>query len=291
MVEPIDADQWAGRRALRAAGRAGAGLAVALAAGCSLVPKAKLEDCHRVTQTLRSENNRLKDVALDLRAQNQDLSQRAVDDARRLTAQEEAVERLERSVSAYQAEREQLADALEAVKRQVRLAVSPHASAVPSRLRSFAAGHPGWSFDPATMTVSAAVEGLFEPGSDRLRPDAAEALKALAGELSGPGADALRLEVAGPAEAPPVARAGYEPGSKSGGAAAAAAGRFLSAARAARVRDRLVSGSGLDPARARLAPPPRRAADAPDAAERTVEIRLGAEAAAPALDAPAATDR
>ena len=58
----------------------------AIAPGCGLVPKSKLDDCHRATQTLRSENVRLKSVALDLRSQNSDLSQRrAVDDAERLT--------------------------------------------------------------------------------------------------------------------------------------------------------------------------------------------------------------
>ncbi len=68
--------------------------------GCGLVPQSRLDECHRVTQQIRADNSRLKDLALDLRAQNQDLSQRAVDDARRLVAEQEAREHLENSVQA-----------------------------------------------------------------------------------------------------------------------------------------------------------------------------------------------
>jgi|GEM_PF-1759495 len=297
MVEPKDTNRREKVRrasAVRAAAPVCAGLTMALTAGCSLVPRAKLDECHRVTQTVRTENNRLKDVVLDLRSQNQDLSQRAVDDARKIAAQEEAVEHLEKSVQAYQAEREQMAAALEAVKRQVRVAVSPHAAAVPARLKAFAEAHPGWSFDEASMTLSAPSAGLFESGADRLKPEAADALKALASELSGPGADGLSLEVVGPPDGAPVAKAGFDGGDP---AVAAASGRFLAAARGARVRERLVGGSGLDPARARLVPPARRPPDAPDDAERRVEIRVAVDAPAappaalPALDAAPAAHR
>ena len=40
-----------------------------------------MEECHRLTQTLRSENSRLKDVALDLRTRNRDLSEDLIDAA------------------------------------------------------------------------------------------------------------------------------------------------------------------------------------------------------------------
>ena len=43
------------------------------------------------------------------------------------------------------------------------MSVSPHAAAVPSRLKAFTQGHPGWTFDEATLTLSAAPEALFEP--------------------------------------------------------------------------------------------------------------------------------
>ena len=93
--------------------------------GCGLVPKSKMDECHRVTQTLRSENGRLKDVALNLRAQNQDLSQRAVDDARQIASKAEANEQLIKSVQAYQAERDQLAAVRRSKQRQVRIGGEP----------------------------------------------------------------------------------------------------------------------------------------------------------------------
>jgi chemotaxis protein MotB len=93
---------------------------VASATGCGLVPRSRVDECHRVAQTLRADNHRLEDVALDLRAQNQDLTQRAIDDARRIAIQDEAVDRLEKSVLGYQAEREEITRELEVLARQVR---------------------------------------------------------------------------------------------------------------------------------------------------------------------------
>jgi chemotaxis protein MotB len=282
MVEPNDGTRRQSRK-IRASTAIGAVLAALQASGCSLIPKGKLDECHRVTQTLRAENSRLKDVALDLRAQNQDLSQRAVDDANRIAAQEEAVERMEKSVQAYQAEREQLAAALEVIKRQVRLAVSPRGAALPARLDSYVSAHPGWSFDRSTNTLSAPFEGLFERGSDRLRPEAIDALKALASELSEARTTNLSLEVLGPPEPPPVVRAGYEEDAGSDLVTTASA-RFLRAARAARIRDQLVELTGIDPAHARLAGARANAEPADDASAQHVEIRFGIDAPAPTLD-------
>lgn len=278
-----------------------AALAVALAAattgpGCGLVSQNKLDDCHRVSQTLRAENSRLKDVALDLRAQTQDLGQRAVDDARRIAEQEEAVTRLETSVHAYQAEREQMAAALEAVKRGTRIAASPHEAALPARLKAFAEAREGWSFDDSKtgLTLSVPADRLFETQADRLLPKAAEALQALADEYTGRGADALTLEIAAQADSPSppdtVEQAGYEPGRDREKDVSA---RFLAAARGAKVRDRLVTAAGLEPSDARLAAPARRDGKA----GARVEIRLrkrdenpeiegrAAKSAAPDLDA------
>src|SRR5262245_40848400 len=115
-------------------------VAIATVAGCSFVPKTKLDECRRVTQALRAENSQLKDRALDLRAQNHDLSQRAVDDGKRLDALRETVERQEKSLLAYQAERDKLAESFEALKRQVRLSASPRPSPTANlddRLRDF----------------------------------------------------------------------------------------------------------------------------------------------------------
>ena len=82
--------------------------AVVLTFGCAIVPRERMDECQRLAQTLRSENARLKDRVLALQGQNRDLAERAVDDARRLTIQDEAIEGLERSVQAYQAERNRL---------------------------------------------------------------------------------------------------------------------------------------------------------------------------------------
>jgi hypothetical protein len=70
--------------------------------GCGIVPKSRMDECQRLTQTLRSENARLKDRILAVQGQNRDYADRAVDDARRLAAQDNAIERLDYSVQAYQ---------------------------------------------------------------------------------------------------------------------------------------------------------------------------------------------
>jgi hypothetical protein len=80
-------------------------------AGCAIVPRAQMDECQQLTRTLRSENARLRDRALALQSQNRDYADRAVDDSRRLTVQEEAIERLEQSVQAYQDERARLESA------------------------------------------------------------------------------------------------------------------------------------------------------------------------------------
>jgi hypothetical protein len=76
--------------------------------GCGIVPKSRMDECQRLTQTLRSENARLKDRILAVQGQNRDYAERAVDDARRLATQDDAIERLEHSVQAYQDERARL---------------------------------------------------------------------------------------------------------------------------------------------------------------------------------------
>jgi uncharacterized coiled-coil protein SlyX len=73
-----------------------------VAGGCGIVPKSRMDECQRLTQTLRSENARLKDRILAVQGQNRDYAERAVDDARRLATQDDAIERLEHSVQAYQ---------------------------------------------------------------------------------------------------------------------------------------------------------------------------------------------
>ena len=60
---------------------------------------------------MRTDNARLKDQVLALQSQNRDYAERAVDDSRRLAIQDETIERLERSVQAYQTDRSKLESA------------------------------------------------------------------------------------------------------------------------------------------------------------------------------------
>jgi hypothetical protein len=79
--------------------------------GCALAPRAQIDECQQQSRTLRSENARLKDQLVALQSQNRDYADRALDDSRRLADQDEAIERLERSVQAYQDERARLESA------------------------------------------------------------------------------------------------------------------------------------------------------------------------------------
>jgi hypothetical protein len=113
------------QRVGRATARLVTAAAFILNSGCAIVPRERMDECQRLTQTLRSENARLKDRVLALQGQNRDYAERAVDDSRRLAIQDEAIERLERGVQAYQDERnrleaayQQLASNLEAAGAQ-----------------------------------------------------------------------------------------------------------------------------------------------------------------------------
>jgi hypothetical protein len=76
-----------------------------------MVPRDRLEESRRLAGSLRIENARLKDQVLGLQAQNQDYADRALDDLRRLTARDEAIDRLEKGIQGYQDDRDRLADA------------------------------------------------------------------------------------------------------------------------------------------------------------------------------------
>jgi hypothetical protein len=82
-----------------------------LCTGCALAPRSQMEECQQLSRTLRSENARLKDRLLVLQSQNRDYADRALDDSRQLASQQDAIERLEGSVQAYQDERSRLESA------------------------------------------------------------------------------------------------------------------------------------------------------------------------------------
>ena len=277
---------------------------VAMSAGCSFVPKARMDESRRVNQTLRADNTRLKDVALDLQTQNQDLSDRAVDDARRLAVQTDALERLEKSVVGYQADRHKIDQSFESIKRQIRLSsesrpdpgpvsdigaapVSDNSPRLADRLSSFADRYPGWSFDPATGTVSVPPDRLFEPSTSRLRAETDDTLQALAVALG--GAKGLRVEVSPPSLLPPVRQARFVPDSE-----VDASAQFLEASRAARVRERVTEAAKLQPRQVRLVARGEGATEPVDG-ERRVLIRVfetgrSEVEPAPALDSEASPD-
>jgi chemotaxis protein MotB len=213
--------------------------------GCGLVPRARVDDCHKLTQTLRSENDRLKDTELSLRAQNQDLTQRAVDDARKLGLQEEALQRLERSVLSYQDERDKMALAFQRLKSEIQASVNPLSGALLERFEGFAETHPGCEFDRGSAVLTIASDRLFAPGSDRLTPEARGMLRDYAKLLGEPEARALRLLVVGHTDTAPVRRASVDD--------KPARSSHLSLDRATAVRDLLAASSPLDRSRISVA--------------------------------------
>jgi len=96
-----------------------------LAPGCGFVPKSRFVEAEKLVQSLRAENAQLKDSALTLKVQNQELAQRAVDDAKAIRALEVANDQYELSIQGYQDEREQLQSAFSTLKNQVSTASGP----------------------------------------------------------------------------------------------------------------------------------------------------------------------
>jgi len=103
------------------------------APGCAFVPKSRLDDAAKVTQSLRSENAQLKDTALSLKGENSDLTRRALDDTRKIATLEDANTRLETNVQAYIDERDDLNDSFQRFKRQAQAAIAPSPSVDPVR--------------------------------------------------------------------------------------------------------------------------------------------------------------
>jgi chemotaxis protein MotB len=247
-------------------------------AGCSVVPKSKLDDCHRLSQAIQVENAQLKDVKLSLQAQNQDLTLRAVDDGRRIKVQDEAIRRLERSVVAYQSERDQLATAFERVKRQLQASANPLPTALLERFRTFAEAHPGCAFDPESAVLTIPSAPMFEPGTDQLRPDALPLLRAAAERLNDPEARDLDLVIVGHTDRPAVRPAGL--------AAPRPKHPHLGLDRASRVRDLLASDGGLDASRIEVAgheAPPAPDDGQDDRRGRRIEIQLRRRGPAPGV--------
>lgn len=95
---------------------------LALGSGCTMVPRSQVADCQRTAQTLRTENARYRDQNLVLQAQNRDYADRAVDDYRRLAAQQETIASLQESNHAYRDDRDRLEAAFQELKANLALA-------------------------------------------------------------------------------------------------------------------------------------------------------------------------
>ena len=108
-----------GRARRGRARRAALGAMTLLVAGCGLVPQTRLDDATKLVHGLRTENAQLKDANLKLKVQNQDLSQRAVDDAQALRGLETANAQYAQSIQGYQQDRDQLRSAFNDLKNQV----------------------------------------------------------------------------------------------------------------------------------------------------------------------------
>ena len=73
-----------------------------IGSGCTMVPRSQVADCQRASQTFapRTPGSRIKSSSYQ--TQNRDYADRAVDDSRRLAAQEETIDRLQKTTLAYQ---------------------------------------------------------------------------------------------------------------------------------------------------------------------------------------------
>jgi len=211
-----------------------------LAAGCSLVPKERLDECHKLSQSLQAETAQLKDVTLKLRATNQDLAERALDDAHRIQALDETNQRLEQSVLAYQQERDQLSAAFDQIKRQIASSVDRSPAAMLERLDEFARAHPGCVFNAETGVSTFPADLLFRAGSDQWQPGAESLLDEYAKLLDDLDTSGVRLRLVSYTTVPSVRRASIEN--------QGIAPDQLAKKRAERVRDRLASSAGLEPA-------------------------------------------
>jgi outer membrane protein OmpA-like peptidoglycan-associated protein len=245
----------------------------ALVSGCAFVPKERLDDCHKQCQSLQLETSQLKDVVLTLRSTNQDLTHRSVEDAQHLKTLDEQNQQLERSVLAYQDQRDQLVSAFEQFRNQLAASSDKFPSAMLDRFHDFSRTHPGCTIDAECSVATLPAETLFQPGSSEWTPEAKPLLRDYATLLSTPDVQNMTVRiVADPADSSVRLTSLVRP-------APAEPLDTLALARAKRLRDALVEQAMLDPSRVQVAG--ERAADqtqgTPSAASplgRTLEIHL-----------------
>jgi chromosome segregation ATPase len=130
--------------------------------GCALAPRAQVDECHQLSRTLRSENARLKDQILVLKAENRDYAERAEDDSRRLAVQDEAIERFESSVRAYQDDRARL----EAAYHQLTASLGETRAKADERLSQASPDEPAGKKPRSQSTSIRAAADLEDPDQE-----------------------------------------------------------------------------------------------------------------------------
>jgi chemotaxis protein MotB len=236
-----------------------------------MVSKSRLDDCHRMNQTLQADVARLKDTNLSLSSKYEDLAQRADDDARNYQGALEENRRLLASVLALQDDREELGAEVEKFRQLAQSTNTPLSNALIRRLENYAKSRPGCEFDPYSGTVSFVAESLFEPKTNQTKPQARAWLDALAALVNAPDAADIHLLVSGRSGDSSVKPVGYHVGDDNP--------RDLGADRAKRVLEVLQSAN-LTPSRIELAGPDgsKSAGGRPDEAtgakSRRIEIQL-----------------
>lgn len=214
---------------------------VGLLAGCSTVHRSKLDECHTLSRTLQSENSRLKDMVLSQKSEYEDLAQRADDDARRLAAKDEENKLLHKSVLTYQDELEKVGVELNNIKSKIRVAANPISANTLQRFETFAKSHAGCEFDPHAATLTVTTDQLFQPGTDRVKPEARPLMQSVANLLDQPEMREYRVLVAGHTADSPIQATGLRDEKPKTG--------HLSLERATRVREMIASDGRIDPDR------------------------------------------
>ncbi len=223
------------------------GLFLVLVPGCGsggigFVSKNRLDEATKLTQALRAENAQLKDVALNLRSDNQDLTQRAVDDAKTIRTLETANRGYEKAIAGYQSDREKLQASYEKIQRVARMPRDTRLSdAWNDALGRFAAEIPGAEFDRGSGTLTLPTDGLYERAQDGLSPEGQKRLKQLAkliAESSRDDGEAPDIQIDGHVALSPVRLTGGDDRAETSRA------EELSLARAAKAREILAQPNG-----------------------------------------------
>ncbi|MEI7922436.1 MAG: hypothetical protein WCJ40_11040 [Planctomycetota bacterium] len=165
-------------------------LLFSLNSGCSYWPsQIGGTDAERLTRVIHAENARLKDLVVQLRSRNEDMSQRSLDDAARIARLDEENQVFRTSLAAYQSERERMAKSFQNLQQQVQVALSDRSVATTSaetgllgqgmRASSKRIPPPAGRFDSSQNSIQIPLAEWFAADSAILDESKNERLKAL----------------------------------------------------------------------------------------------------------------